>query len=68
MSRDVMYARGDDWEAVYIDGVLASQGHSINWMHVIEELGCNAYTQEVDYEWLDEQGEFPEDMNEVVFL
>ena len=67
MSRDVMYVRGDDWEAVYIDGVLADQGHSIDWMSVIAELGCNTYVQEVSYEWLVERGDFPEDINEVVF-
>lgn len=68
MSRDVLYARGNDWEAVYIDGELIAEGHSIDWMGVIAELGCNTYTQEVSCDWLEDRGDFPEDINEVVFV
>lgn len=33
---DVRYV--DDWEALYVDGVLYEQGHHINWHAVLEEL------------------------------
>lgn len=67
MSRDVMWIRGEDWQAVYIEGELIDQGHSIDWMQVISELGCNTYKAEADEDWLQDRGDFPDDLNEVVY-
>lgn len=67
MSRDVMLIQNDDWQAVYIEGELADQGHTIDWMYVIAQLGCNTYTQHADEQWLFSQGHFPDNLNEVKF-
>ena len=67
MSRDVMLVQGDDWQAVYVEGELVDQGHDIDWMYVIAELGCNTYTQNADPVWLEGQGYFPDNINEVKF-
>lgn len=67
MSKDVVYVCNCDWEAVYIDGELISQGHSVNWMNVVESLGCNIYNMQAKEDWLQEVGYFPENISEVEF-
>lgn len=42
----------DDWEAVYIDGTLQYEGHSIPafwWTQIIQQLGIRAEVKEVDF-------------------
>ena len=68
MSRDVMHITSDDgYQAVYIEGELVDQGHSIDWMYVIGQLGCNTYRNQADEEWLEEQQSFPSSIQEVKF-
>lgn len=67
MTKDIVYVMGDDWEGVYIDGKLVNENHSVNWPYVLKQLGHYVSVKEVDYEWLGERGNFPEDISEVVF-
>jgi len=31
---------GNDWEAIYIDGKLAAEGHSVRWRDLADALGA----------------------------
>lgn len=65
MSRDVYLVQSADWQAVYVDGEIVDQGHNIDWMFVIAELGCNTYIDTVDQQWAEDQGYFPDNLNDV---
>ena len=54
---------GDDWSALYEDGVLVHQGHEILPFSYSEALGVARLT--ADYEWLLERGDFPERLIDV---
>jgi len=59
---------GDDWSAVYVDGILHEQGH-LDLEGV--ELGLSAAQApfssfEANADWLQEQGRFPKLLTEVV--
>ena len=68
MSCDVMHITSDDgYQAVYIEGELADHGHSIDWMDVIAQLGCNTYHCEANEDWLEKEMSFPSSIQEVKF-
>lgn len=58
--RHIVYLKGDwDWEGVYVDGNLASEGHSIEADDAFELGSAGPFTYEVRYidqEWADEEG------------
>ncbi|RWH49571.1 MAG: hypothetical protein E5V72_02010 [Mesorhizobium sp.] len=66
----IVYARGDDWEGLYIDGELETQGHSISLselLDIIKEKGVieTAETRMVDLNWLGDHGTLPNNIEEV---
>lgn len=59
------FVYADDWMAVYVNGNIVYQGHSIDEYHLLDILGikCNhtdAYNQ------ADETGSFPEKFEDVI--
>ena len=54
-----------DWEAMYIDGKLMVQGHSISVDDLARVLGVKLEREEVDSEWIDKRGEFPNYFSEI---
>jgi hypothetical protein len=45
-----------DWYGVYIDGVLASEGHQVNAQEVLESLGYTIEFKEKNEAWFDKHG------------
>jgi len=60
-----------DWEGLYKDGQLITQGHSIDWPYVLESIlkgsDISLETANANLTWLYECGQFPDDLQDVVF-
>ena len=65
MIHDIVHVQGDDWEGCYVDGKLFSEGHHINWLYVLRQLGHDTSQIEANYEWLNEIGNLPENLSDV---
>lgn len=70
----VVYAQGDDWNGLFINGKLAMEDHQLKQKDiqaVLKEnnaLGVEMEFKEVSMEWMWEVGSFPSDISEVVWL
>jgi len=65
----IIFAEGDDWRGVYLDGELYLQGHSFSmWeiANVINKAGGNAEAVDVDLDWLMDEGRLPLSYYQVV--
>lgn len=69
-----VFAVGCDWTALYLNGVLVTQNHTLSAIEVLRAMdgykvvdGSNftAKTVEVDEDWLEEQGYMPEKLEDV---
>lgn len=56
--------QGDDWEGLYVDGKLVEETHQIDWRARWVKL-MGAETVEADYEWLENRGTLPENLEDV---
>lgn len=45
-------SNGDDWEGLYIDGVLFSEGHSVSVRDLARAIGWQLTKIEVSSDWL----------------
>lgn len=63
------FARGDDWEGVYIDGALVTEGHSIDEVEAVRLALAHKVTavecKECDCNWLHEEGNLPNALTDV---
>lgn len=63
------FARGDDWEGLYIDDILIEQGHSLSpeWAarQAIITPPSKVDVREVDFNWLDNEGWLPDNLTGV---
>jgi hypothetical protein len=56
----------DDWEGLYVNGVLSKEGHKIRLNDVLEKLGVTAQYIEFDNSWIEQQGgRLPARLNDV---
>ncbi len=46
---------GDDWEGLYLNGVLVTENHSLHVGEVLEALEISCGYEETDREWMDER-------------
>lgn len=70
----VVFADGDDWQGLYIDGVLRIENHRldvVDLLHVVKlyvkgpfDVEC----KEVCCDWIEDRGSFPRNISEVQFL
>ena len=56
---------GDDWEGLYIDGVLAIEGHRISAWEAMCVLGINSHSAEIDTPWMHDMGNLPVDFCDI---
>lgn len=56
---------GDDWEALYIDGKEVYQHHRVTARDVLEYGKLKHTTFEVDQNWLEDQMEFPDNLDDI---
>jgi hypothetical protein len=65
----IVHVSCDDWNALYIDGKLFREGHSIHmedWFDAIETLtGGRPQSVEADDEWLLALGSYPKALADV---
>lgn len=64
--RTINIVRGEDWEGLYIDGVLKVEDYSPDLHLVLEILGVEYDYDEVDAEWMDREGTLPTNLEDVV--
>lgn len=72
---EITFVKADDWEGLFVDGVLYIEGHQIRVEDVLDMLVesgqvVDSYeSKEVAYAWLEEEGGvFPSSLNRVVFV
>lgn len=72
---NITYVYGDDWNALYVDGKLFSDGHDILISTVIEAISQKLplynikYKQvECDLNWLESVGCYPEKLEDVTLI
>lgn len=62
---------GEDWVGVYVDNKLVSEGHDLDAFEAIETVFQYNVTEcekkYVDLDWLADQGNFPELLEDVQF-
>lgn len=59
-------SNGDDWEGLYLDGVLFDQDHSITAKNLARALGLKINKVYVSHEWLgDKVSHLPEKLSGV---
>lgn len=71
---EIVVAQGDDWEGIYINGHLETEGHSIplssflDWavesgpVHVVKVV-----SGEVNIDWINDCGSLPNNLEDVVW-
>lgn len=62
----ITYVDNEDWIGIYVDGRLAYEGHSIASLELLRICRVNYETFEADEEWLQEIGNFPRKLEDVV--
>lgn len=55
----LVYSEDHDWVALYIDGKMVNEGHSLSIRSVIIALGFQFEVKCVSNEWAENQGRFP---------
>ena len=64
-----VFANGDDWTGLYLDGRLIDQGHSFTPEWAARQAMITPPTdvevREVDYKWLSNRGWLPDNLDEV---
>jgi hypothetical protein len=56
-----------DWEGLYVDGVLFSEGHSLSSREVLSAAGIKLEEKNAAEGWLEEQGCLPTKLKDVKF-
>lgn len=62
--KDIAFVKGEDWCALYLDGKLVKENHSLGPEEVLDELGLSYQIIEAT-EYLYEAGSAPDDLQEV---
>ena len=56
----------DDWKAIYVDGKLRYENHTLDADDVLQALGINSEHLLCDNDWLEKQGcRLPKNLKEV---
>ncbi len=62
----VVVSNHDDWEGIYVDGVLRAENHSLTVREILQILGVKTDFREVSPEWLGgEVGSLPEKLGDI---
>lgn len=67
LENTVVYVYGDDWCGMYVKGDLKTQNHSLRVRDVLDALGVDYKSLEVNPDWLDENGQLPDRIEDVDF-
>jgi len=62
----VITSEDGDWEALYLDGELKLEGHSLAWEHILDLLGIEYEKTEIGLEALEQMAfSFPKKLTDV---
>ena len=65
---NIVYVKGDDYDAVYVLGKLWEQDHSINWVNMLKDHVVHiSEIKYADFDWLINRSGYPHTLSEVVF-
>jgi hypothetical protein len=56
---------GDDWEGLYVDGVLVYESHTLTVGRVLRGIGVEFTYVAPDPQWLEERGSLPDRLDDV---
>ena len=71
MADSIILADGDDWEGLYFNGVLITEGHRVTIKDVVmviqnvESANFSYEEKEADSKWLADEGSFPMSIEDV---
>jgi len=74
MADEFILADGDDWQGLYFNGVLVTEGHEVTKKELVEALDYRlsdnfSYDEkEVDSAWLANEGSLPRHIDNVRWL
>ena len=63
----IVSSSSGDWEGLYKDGVLVTEGHSISNRDIFANLGVSVQEKEAAEGWLEERGNLPKNLSDVEF-
>ncbi len=71
MADIVFVTNEDDWQGVYVDGELVTDGHTINYSALFDRLVGETISSTkwrvVDEDWMQEEGYLPSNLFDVKF-
>jgi hypothetical protein len=56
---------GDDWEGLYVDGRLVTEGHRVSVTEALNAVGVSCEVVYADDHWLEEVGRLPDQLRKV---
>lgn len=62
---DIKLLRADDWEGLFVDGRLVTEGHSLTAEDIIRGLKLDYNSGWINQEWMEDHGSFPYDVNDI---
>lgn len=65
MKHQITLIQADDWCGLYINGKLATEGHSIDHGEFCEAVGIVLVEKWADCKWLEDRGRLPEKLSDV---
>ncbi len=69
---DVVLVYVNDWTGIYFNGVLQDEGHSVNWLSIMEKLTNKTVLSfkylEVDEDWLEWERSLPPNLKDAVTI
>ena len=68
MNKLTIVSNNDDWDGMYLDGLIIDQGHQLDWEHILSKLGFSLESKEADYDWLSERGNLPSELDDCKFI
>lgn len=63
----IVSAESGDWEGLYRNGILLTQGHSLRIWEVLKLLGFCVEERVADDEWIENNGSLPESLDWVEY-
>lgn len=61
----VIVSMNDDWEGLYVDGLLVTQGHRVSIHEILEVFGLTVTQEEAEAGWSEDRADLPEELEEV---
>jgi hypothetical protein len=61
----VAIVTGDDWQGIYVDGILRDESRGLRPIDVLDALGIGYQEVDADLDWLADEGGLPKQLADV---